>query len=179
VVIGSVHLADIGARARLAALTGGRVDARFARTVLAAGLRGSFLTVPDRRRVGLIAFWDDDYALDAFLASHPLAELLSDGWHARLAPVRASGDWPGLPTELPRDHAVGTDGPAAVLTLGQVRGSQLVRFRKFSAAAEARLADADGLVWATGLARPWRPSRCGSPPTRSAPTPTPTARTPT
>lgn len=157
-MIGSVHIADVGAHARWRALTGARPSARdgarHASTVIAAGLRGSFLAVPDLKRIGLIAFWDNENALDGFLATHPLARLLAPGWHVRLAPVRASGHWPGLPDDLPHGYDVAEDGPAAVLTLGRLRLSQLVRFRKASASAEARLAGAAGLVWATGLARP-------------------------
>jgi hypothetical protein len=46
------------------------------------------------------------------------------------------------------------DGPAAVLTLGRVRPTQIVRFLRTSAKAEARVVGAPGLTWATGLARP-------------------------
>lgn len=155
-MIGSVHLADIDVRARWTALTGARptAGAGYASTVLAAGLRGSSLITPDLGRVGLIAFWDSEFALDGFLANHPLAALLAPGWHLRLAPTRASGHWPGLPEDLPTSHDATEDGPAAVLTLGRLRLSQLVRFRKASGSAEARLSSAEGLIWATGLARP-------------------------
>ncbi|HJP78710.1 MAG TPA: hypothetical protein VJ914_30825 [Pseudonocardiaceae bacterium] len=158
-MIGSVHLADVGVRGRLAALTGPRPSARdgarYAAGVFAADLTDSFLPAPDLRRVGLIAFWDNEDALENFLAGHPLAGILAPGWHVRLAPIRASGAWPGLPTDLPRGHSpVPDNGPAAVLTLGRVRFGQLGRFLKASARAEGRLRDADGLVWATGLSRP-------------------------
>ena len=153
-MIGSVHLADVGARGRWAALTAGRPPARFASPVVAAGLTGSFLVSPQLGRIGLIAFWDDEDALEHFLATHPLAPALAGGWQVRLAPVRASGDWPGLPSDLPHRHDISTDGPAAVLTLGRLRLTRFVSFRKVGAPAEARLADADGLLWATGLVRP-------------------------
>jgi hypothetical protein len=53
-----------------------------------------------------VAFWDDDAAIDAFLAGDsPLTEALAGGWSARLEPRRAvpeaRGHLPGVPTDLP------------------------------------------------------------------------------
>ena len=109
---------------------------------------------PDSGRIGLVAFWDDDDALDRFLSSHPLAARLGGGWHVRLAPLRAFGSWPGLPTDIPTSRAVANEGPVGVLTLGRLRMSQAVRFLRTSAKAEARAIVAPGLIWATGMARP-------------------------
>jgi hypothetical protein len=105
-------------------------------------------------RAALVAFWDDDTALDRFLAGHPAAAALAGGWQARLEPRRAFGDWPGLPADLPRGRADGTTEPALVLTLGRLRMTQVVRFLRASAKAEAEIADAPGMIWATGFARP-------------------------
>lgn len=154
-MLGSVHLADVDLRGRWAALTSTRpAGARYVSKVVAAQLTGAPMARPAFGRIGLIAFWENEDALEGFLATHPLADVLASGWRVRLAPVRASGAWSGLPTDLPHGRDTDTDGPAAVLTLGRVRLTQLIRFRKASAAAEARLAGAAGLVWATGLARP-------------------------
>jgi hypothetical protein len=158
-MIASVHLADVGPRAALSILrkppdpdtvTGlRRVDA-----ALAAPLRGSFRPAPDLGRIGLVAFWDDDDALDGFLADDPTAAKLDRGWRVRLEPLRAFGSWPGLPDDLPAGRATPYDGPAAVLTLGRLRLSQAIRFLRTSAKAEAAVVDAPGLTWATGLGRP-------------------------
>jgi hypothetical protein len=158
-VIASVHVADIGARSGLRALRSTPKPAqvaglRSATTALAAPLRGSLLPSPELGRVALVAFWDDDAALDQFLAHDPVAAELAGGWHVRLAPLRAWGTWPGLPTELTKSRAVDHDGPAAVLTLARVRLSQAVRFVRTSAKAEAAVLHAEGLIWATGLGRP-------------------------
>uniref|UniRef100_UPI00286C808A hypothetical protein n=1 Tax=Phenylobacterium sp. TaxID=1871053 RepID=UPI00286C808A len=40
---------------------------------------------------GLVAFWDDEAALDAFLATAPLAQRLAGGSMVRLTPLRVSG----------------------------------------------------------------------------------------
>src|ERR1700737_4146931 len=120
-MIASVHLADVGARSALAVLrkppspTGTR-GLRQANVALAAPLSRSVLPSPDVGRVGLIAFWDDDDALDRFLTEHPMAARLGGGGGGRLEPIRAFGTWPGLATDIPTGRVVDYDGPAAVLT---------------------------------------------------------------
>jgi hypothetical protein len=158
-MIASVHVADIGRRSALAAMArpprpGSPPGLRHANVALAAPLGGSILPSPDLGRVGLIALWDDDRAIDEFLAGHALAARLASGWHARLEPVRATGSWPGLPGAVPSGPVADHDGPAVVLTLGRLRLTQAVRFLRTSARAEAAVVEAEGLIWATGLARP-------------------------
>ena len=158
-VIASVHFADVGARrslglVRKAPKPEAVAGLRRADIGLAAPLRASVLPAVNVGRVALVAFWDDDDALDRFLADHPTAAALSGGWHARLEPRRAFGTWPGLPEGLPRGRAEGATEPAIVLTLGRLRFTQLLRFLRASAKAEAEIADAPGMIWATGFARP-------------------------
>src|SRR4051812_47970069 len=122
----SVHLADVGRRAALPLLRR-RPDRaevpglRWAELTVAAPLGGGLLPRPQPGRVGLIAAWDDDASLDAFLAGHAVARRLAGGWRVRLEPLRTSGAWPALP-ELPRrERPVRDDEPVAVLTLGRLR----------------------------------------------------------
>jgi hypothetical protein len=154
-----VHVADVGARKAL--VFGRRApkpDAvnglRHANVAFAASLSASTLPPREFGRVGLVAFWEDDAALDGFLESHPAAEVLADGWRLRLAPLRAYGSWPGLPPDIPTGRATQYDGPAAVLTLGRLRLPQVPRFLRTSARAEGQVLDSPGLIWASGLARP-------------------------
>lgn len=157
-MIASVHVADVGARSALAVLRktpeASISGLRHANVALAAPLSGSLRPSPDLGRVGLVAFWDDDDALDRFQADHPIAARLAGGWHLRLEPLRAWGTWPGLPNDVPKARAVEHDGPAAVLTLGRLRLTQAIRFLRTSARAEARVVGARGLTWATGFGRP-------------------------
>jgi hypothetical protein len=158
-VLASVHIADIGARAALTLIAKGpsRITAPgllHANLGLAAPLGGGLRPKPDFGRVALIAMWDDDQAVDHFLADAPIARLLAGGWHARLQPLRAFGSWPGLADDLPRSRAVADVGPVAVLTLGRARWPRLVPFLRASAKAEARAVTAPGLIWATGIGRP-------------------------
>jgi hypothetical protein len=159
VTIASVHLADVGARRALTVLRKAPTAAavpglRHANVAVAAPLRRSNVAAPQFRRVALIAFWDDDEALDRFLDAHPLAVALTGGWHTRLEPLRAWGTWPGLPADTPSTRNVDTHGPAAVLTLGRLRATQIVRFFRTSAHAERAAQEAPGMTWATALARP-------------------------
>jgi hypothetical protein len=158
-MIASVHVADVGPRRALPALLrpprpGAVAGLRHVDIGLTAPLSASVRPSPQLGRIGLVAFWDDDAALDRFLDGHPLAAALARGWRVRLAPLRLWGAWPGVPDDLPRGRAVSAEGPAVVLTLGRLRLTQARRFFRTSARAEGRVVAAPGLVWSTGLARP-------------------------
>jgi hypothetical protein len=109
---------------------------------------------PPVRRAGLIAFWDDDAAVDRFIDTDPIGQRLSGGLHARLRPLRSHGSWPGLPTDLPASRAVPHDGPVVVLTLGRLRISQAVRFLRASRPAERAATAHDGMLWGSAAVRP-------------------------
>jgi hypothetical protein len=153
-----VHLADVGAATALTLsrkppAPGSIAGLRNAEVGLAAPLRSGLLPRPQLGRAVLIAFWDDDDAIDRFESAHPLAARFASGWRARLEPLRAFGAWPGLPADVPKPRTVEHDGPVAVVTLGRLRASQAIRFVRASAKAEASVLAAPGLVWATGIGR--------------------------
>jgi hypothetical protein len=158
-MIASVHVADVGPRAALgragkAPKPSAVPGLRHANIGLAAPLSKRIVPAPQFGRVALIAFWDDEAALDGFEATHPLAAQLSGGWHARLAPLRMFGTWPGVPDDIARSRADNVEGTKVVLTLARLRLSQAPRFLRTSAKAEGALAVASGFTWATGLAKP-------------------------
>ncbi len=158
-MIASVHLADVSKRAALrlwsTRLAPGEVlGLRYAEMTTAAPLSGHLLPRPNPGRVGLIAGWDDDQALEEFLAGHPLAEQLAHGWHVRLRPTRIFGAWPQLAGLLAKEEPMDETEPAAVLTLGRLRLSQTLRFLRASAAAENLAVHDRALLASTGLARP-------------------------
>ena len=158
-MIASVHIADLGARSALvvnrkAPRAGSIAGLRSAAVGLAAPLSAKVLPSVQFGRAGLIAFWDDDDAIDRFLADHPLAAKFASGWHVRLEPLRAFGTWPGLPGDIPAQRHVEHEGPVAVLTLGRPRTRELVRFLRTTAKAAASAVASPGMLWGTGLARP-------------------------
>ena len=158
-MIVSVHLADVGKRSAfglspkklgLATVPG----LRYADITITAPLSSQLLPRPNLGRIGLIAAWDDDQALDDFLARHPLALRLAHGWRVRLQPTHIFGAWPplsGLPIE---EEPMDEDEPVAVLTLGRLRLTRTVRFLRASAAAEGLAVGDPALLASTGLARP-------------------------
>src|SRR4051812_29298447 len=121
----SVHISDIPARDLLRAQrtpkpksTPGLRDAHVASC---AKLGGSVLPAPSPTRAGLVAFWDDDASLDAWLESSPLARVLEPGFRVRLAPLRAHGSWPGLDGDIPESRTVDHEGAAAVVTIARAK----------------------------------------------------------
>jgi hypothetical protein len=155
-MIASVHIADVGPRAALRVLrrAPSAPGLRQANVAVTTALGGSVRPSPDLGRAALVAFWDDDAALDGFLSNHPTAAALADGWHVRLDPLRAHGSWPGVPDDIPRQRKVDHDGVAAVLTLGRLRLTQAVRFVRHATRTGNQVLRAPGLIWATAMARP-------------------------
>jgi hypothetical protein len=158
-MIVSVHIADVGwlrsprlllKRPNLSALPG----SIYAEPVATAPLGAQPLPRPMPGRVGLIAAWENDAALDRFLREDPWARQLAGGWHVRLQPLRVFGSWaqmPGLPTQqLP----VEDEAPVAVLTLGRLRLNRARPFLRSAAGAEAAAVNDEAMIASTGLARP-------------------------
>jgi hypothetical protein len=151
-VIVSVHIAEVGVRRSLALLRKGGhpLDAPGLRYSEAAGLvplGGRVPPLPPRSTL-LISSWDDDDALDAFLAENPI-----DGYHVRMRPTRIIGAWPdmpGLPTE---EEPMDPNEPAAVLTLGRPRLLRLPPFVRTSRAAERLAVNHAAMVEGTAAAR--------------------------
>jgi hypothetical protein len=159
-MIASFHLADVGKVAGLRLLrratpSGLARGLRYGVLAAASPLGANRLPRPDPGRVALIAAWDDDDAIDRFLAVHPLAQALRGGWHTRLQPTHIFGAYPplaGLVSEMA--PAMSQEEPAAVLTIGRLRLSQTPRFLKAGAAAERLAAKDPSMLRGTGLARP-------------------------
>jgi hypothetical protein len=153
----SVHLAEVGPRRALPAV-GTSVRRRpgllHARLTTLAPLGGSLLPHPNPGRIGLIAAWEDETALERFLLDDPLAALLAGGWRATLAPTHVFGSWPPLDPLVQEGLEMEDEEPAAVLTIGHLRPSQTLRFLRASARAEELARESPGLLLSTGLARP-------------------------
>src|SRR3954447_9125591 len=110
--------------------------------------RGETMTLSaDLRRWAMFAVWDDEAALDAFLAESEVAarwrSSAAESYSVRLAPLRAHGAWGGsnpledaaAPTrrdphvpEAPVSPSSMTDEPVAILTRARIRPRRLVAF---------------------------------------------------
>jgi hypothetical protein len=132
----------------------GRVDGlRFWR-LLGTGRGRSMTLSADLRRWALFAVWEDERALDDFLATSPVAarwaERGEEAWHVRLDPLRARGAWGGSNPLSVRGDAP-SDGPVAILTRATIRPARLLRFYRAILSPAADLAGRPGLLASVGV----------------------------
>jgi hypothetical protein len=110
----------------------------------------------DLRRWALFAVWDDDAALDRFLAGSAVARhwaQADEAWHVRLQPVGAHGQWGGADVPALLDGAPSPDDgePVAVLTRARIRVRHLAAFHRAVPDAEANLHHQRGLLATVGI----------------------------
>ena len=157
----SIHIAELGPGAAAAVLLRpprcGRVAGLlYAETTTTAPLGEPLLPPRRLRRVGMIAAWRSDAALERFRREHPTAARLAPGWEVRLQPLRVFGSWAGLEGLPSRPLPVAADEPVGVLTLGRLRLARTGAFRRSAGPAEAAALASPALLAGAGLARPPR-----------------------
>jgi hypothetical protein len=160
-MIVSIHIADLGLgatpRVLLRPPRPSDVDGlTYVETTITAPLGEPPLPPKQSGRVGMIAAWEDDDALDRFLSTHRLGKQLSGGWQVRLQPLRVFGSWKGL-TGLPAKPLPVDDGePVGVLTLGRLRLLRAGPFHRSAVPAEQEAVANPAVLASIGLARPPR-----------------------
>ena len=120
----SVHIADVGLPKSLGLIRHPRPASIPGLLQANAGIAATFGTTPARPspgRVGLIAFWDDEGALEQFEATHPLAAKYDGGLAVHARPLRIHGAWPGIGDDVPTRRNVEHDGAVLVLTLARTK----------------------------------------------------------
>jgi len=160
-MIVSVHLADVGwlkaQRMLLRPLDAKRVPGMtYAEVAFAAELgerKPNRVPHAQPGRVGLIAAWEDERALDRFLSGHPFAERMSGGWHVRLQPLHCYGAWSRLPGLPAKALPVSDDEPVVALTLGRLRIARTRPFLHAAAPAERDAAASPDVLAVTGFGR--------------------------
>jgi hypothetical protein len=160
-VIVSIHIADVGPREAAEVLLRPPKPARvpgltYAETTTTAALGEPLLPPKHFGRVGMIAAWESDEALERFSRLHPIARHFAAGWQVRLQPLRVFGAWAEMPGLPARALPVDDEEPVGVLTLGRLRLRRVAAFRRAAAPAEADASDSSALLAGTGLARPPR-----------------------
>src|SRR3954454_21873064 len=133
--------------------------------------RGRTMTLSaDLRRWAMFAVWEDEAALDAFLARAEVAArwraLAAESYAVKLAPLRAHGAWGGsnpltaaaAPTpgdphvpDLPVRDRSAPDEPVAILTRARIRPQRLVAFYGAIEPPAVDLAGRPGLLASVGM----------------------------
>lgn len=107
-------------------------------------------------RLAMVATWEDEAALDAFLADHPLGRRMAAGWHVRLEFLRRWGrvaEFADLPVTAARTEP---DEPVVVVTLARMRLLELPRFLRWGRPVERQVRDHPGTTVAMAAMRPVR-----------------------
>ncbi|MEJ7797147.1 MAG: hypothetical protein WKF42_01515 [Solirubrobacteraceae bacterium] len=125
--------------------------------------RGATMTLSaDLSRWALFAVWDDEVALEAFLADSPVTagwrERRAEVYDVRLRPLRVRGTWNGntIFTDTDTDTRAFAgrtppEAPVAILTRAAIRPSRLLAFQRATAAPAGDLLGAGGLLASVGI----------------------------
>ncbi len=127
--------------------------------------RGASMTLgADLRRWALFAVWEDEAALDEFLAGSEViarrGALGAESYDVRLAPLRARGAWGGS-NPLPVQSEDAGEGPVAILTRATIRPRRLVPFYRAIPPTSDELARQPGLLASVGVGE-WPLARQGT-----------------
>jgi hypothetical protein len=120
------------------------------------GSRAVSLERMQLRRLAMFAEWEDEEALQRFLADEDLGRRLTDGWHVRLQYLRRYGEVAAL-ADLPvRAGAWDPEEPIVAVTLARLKLPELPRFLKWGRPVERLVASHPDATFATAAVRPPR-----------------------
>lgn len=158
--IHSFHLADVprltGARALLRPPTAPGLDQLESLSLMRLGAP---VVSPDRlqlRRLAVFAQWQDEAALERFLARDALGRSLASGWHVRLEYLRRWSSIAALPGLPVRAGSWDQDEPVVAVTLARMRIPEIPRFLHHGRPVERLVRDHPGVTLAVAAFRPLR-----------------------
>ncbi len=119
----------------------------------------------DPRRTAMFAVWEDEAALDAFLAASAIGRrwnAIEESWHVRLRALGGHGTWRGVDVLAGLEagsHAsqhsdvsgAGGAGPVAIVTRADVRVGAWRSFGRAGRTVDDELHRADGLIDVVGI----------------------------
>lgn len=160
-VLHSFHLAELPARRTTRVLVRPPRDVPGLRHAegLALMRLGAPTVSPERlqlRRLAVVAAWEDEAALEQFLAEDPRGRDLAGGWHVRLQYLRRFGEVAALAPLPERAGDWDPDEPVVAVTLARLRLPELPRFLSWGKPVERLVAEHPGVVFATAAVRPPR-----------------------
>jgi hypothetical protein len=162
-VVASFHLIRYGRATAPAGLSRMGLDRPLLRAtpglafwkLLGTGQGRTMTLSADLRRWALFAAWEDETALDRFLASSAVAarwrSLAAESYHVRLEPLRARGAWSGRRLFADASSAPADGEPVAVLTRATIRPTRLVPFYRAIEPPAVRLGAAPGVLASVGI----------------------------
>jgi hypothetical protein len=108
------------------------------------------------RRLAMFAEWEDEAALERFLADEDLGRRLSGGWHVRLQYLRRYGEVAALAGLPVRAGRWDPEEPIVAVTLARLKLPELPRFLKWGRPVERLVVGHPGTTFATAAIRPPR-----------------------
>ncbi|CAN5678099.1 hypothetical protein BH09PLA1_BH09PLA1_24160 [soil metagenome] len=156
----SFHLAEIPLKVGLNALLRPPTAPRLRHAeMLAFMLLGSPIISTRRLQLGKVAMfaeWEDEGALESFLAEHALGVRLATGWHVRMQFLRRYGSIAAL-SHLPVKAADwDVREPVVAVTIARMKLFQVPRFLRWGRPVERLVRDHPGQVFSMAAQRPPR-----------------------
>jgi hypothetical protein len=105
-------------------------------------------------RFACFAWWQDEQALETFLASPPNKLFTASGWHVRLKKYRYWGSITEIAHSYTHSDAPKQDDPVVGITLARLKLSQTWRFIKWGKPVEQQVRDHPGCIRALAATRP-------------------------
>lgn len=153
----SFHLAQVPLFTAVGGMLRAPAAAGLRHIEVLAGMRlGAGVISPRRmqlRRIAVFAEWEDEAALECFLAQHPFGRALGAGWHVRLEFVRRWGQVRELAHLIDAEERLDLDEPVVAVTLARMRLPQLPRFIRWGRPVERQVRDHPEATLATAAIR--------------------------